>query len=553
MRAEVNMKKSITSVVLLMLVSIMSVAQNRIFYTGINPVRLFADGKPVSGDWWVSPELKPDVFETTASEIVFASDKDTLVIDNLKEWGTFDFVMITNEGDSAYVRVNRKAVNPFENPNPELLKMDNSGKLSRKQAVFDIDGLIYGLSQVHPDIFSVCKQEDLLRAVNQAKASLADSVTRMQLYRVTAPIVAMIGDGHTHLNFPYNSVFTKELKRFPVYVNVRTDRSIICTASLDSMIARGDRILSVNNISADSIINAMIPFVSGERPHFRIARIDAMFAALFQMLYAADDYEVKYQPKGTKKVLSHTFPATAWDEIKKRTPSTKAGKEYDKYSYTVDSVNNVAVMDFREFHDVKRMEQFADSMFTDLTNRNISNLIIDIRDNGGGHSGVGDVLLRYISPEPFVQIDKVLVRITPLTAKLIGQAGVEPTFIFQETDTTEFIRPRSIQDGHYAGNVYLLTSNRTFSSAGSFAWTFKECGMGKVIGEETGGMNVCYGEILQYALPVSKLTASISFKRFWQLRADENNIHGTIPDVNVPAADALDVAMKLVKKNKRKR
>lgn len=31
--------------------------------------------------------------------------------------------------------------------------------------------------------------------------------------------------------------------------------------------------------------------------------------------------------------------------------------------------------------------------------------------------------------------------------------------------------------------------------------------MGKVIGEETGGMNVCYEDILRYALPVSKLNA----------------------------------------------
>lgn len=89
-----------------------------------------------------------------------------------------------------------------------------------------------------------------------------------------------------------------------------------------------------------------------------------------------------------------------------------------------------------------------------------------------------------------------------------------------------------------------------FSSAGSFAWAFKVCGMGTVVGEETGGMNVCYGDILQYRLPVSKLSTSVSFKRFWQFRADENDIHGTLPDVAVPAADALDRAMRLVKKSR---
>ncbi|MDE6009590.1 MAG: hypothetical protein K2G90_10335, partial [Muribaculaceae bacterium] len=164
---------------------------------------------------------------------------------------------------------------------------------------------------------------------------------------------------------------------------------------------------------------------------------------------------------------------------------------------------------------------------------------------------LGDVELRYISPEPFVQMDKALVRVTPLTLKLMKESNsASPMFAFYEVDPDEYIEPITKEEGHYDGNVYLLTSNHTFSSAGSFAWTFKECGMGKVIGEETGGMNVCFGDILPYKLPISNLSTSISFKRFWQLRADENDVHGTLPDIEVPAADALERAMKLVKKKK---
>lgn len=257
------MKRFLIPFTFVILLSFLAVGQTRTFLTGVNPVDLIIDGKPIEGGWRVSPQLNPDILETTASKIVFASDKDTLIIDNLKEWESSDFVILTEEGDSAHVRVTRKSINPFENPNPELLKIAKSGKLSKEQAVFDIDALIYGLSQVHPDIFSVCRQEDLLSAVNQAKASLPDSITPMQLYRLAAPIVAMIGDWHTNLIFPYKSVFTKELKRFPVYVDILTDHSIVCTTSLDSIIGSGDRILSVNNVSADSIINAMMPFVSG--------------------------------------------------------------------------------------------------------------------------------------------------------------------------------------------------------------------------------------------------------------------------------------------------
>lgn len=545
------MKKFFTCLILLSLLTSAAVAQNMIFRTSVNNVDLIVDGTLFKEGWRVAPEINPDVFETTAREVVFISDVDTLVINNLREWESFDFDIITNAADTSHVRVTRTAINIFENPTPQLLKKAPSGNLTREQASFDIDALIYALSQVHPNMYSVCRQEDLLRAVNKAKASLTDSVTPLQLYLATAPIVAMIGDGHTNMWFPYNSLFTRELKRRPVYVRVQPDRSLICKSSLDSIIPRGAKVLSINNISADSLINSMMPYVSGEKTHFKLSKIDNLFDALFQMLYAADEYTVQYQLAGSRKVLSHVFPATTWDEIKKRCPSTRSGKKYERYSYTVDSLNNVAVMDFREFSDIKGMEIFADSMFRELNNKGIGNLIIDVRNNGGGNSGVGDVLLRYISPEPFIQLEKMLVRVTPLTSKLMGTSGSRPMLILQEFDSTQFTHPRSIEEGHYTGHVYLLTSNRTFSSASSFAWAFKECGMGKVIGEETGGVNVCYGDVLSYQLPISGLSMSISYKRFWQLRADENDIHGTLPDVEVPEEKALDTALKLIRKSKK--
>jgi len=36
----------------------------------------------------------------------------------------------------------------------------------------------------------------------------------------------------------------------------------------------------------------------------------------------------------------------------------------------------------------------------------------------------------------------------------------------------------------------------------------------------------------------------------WQFRADENDIHGTIPDVAVPAQEALDRTFKIINEKK---
>ncbi|MBF2798974.1 hypothetical protein J5295_09775 [Riemerella anatipestifer] len=56
---------------------------------------------------------------------------------------------------------------------------------------------------------------------------------------------------------------------------------------------------------------------------------------------------------------------------------------------------------------------FADSAFAEIKNRNIKNLIIDIRKNGGGNSMVGDILLQYIAKTNFRQYsDNTLIEIS---------------------------------------------------------------------------------------------------------------------------------------------
>lgn len=494
--------------------------------------------------WNVSPEINPDVFSSAAASVSFIAENDSVTI-SLEDWQKKPLNIITAAGDTAHVLVERVASDPYTTPNPKLLTKSPSGLLSREQAEFDIRALIYTIDQVHPDIFSVCRQEDLMRAVNNAIASLPDSLTIEQLYTTAAPLVAMIGDGHTNIFYP-NQIFSRtETLHMPVYVRVLGDGTIKCTSSLDSIIPRDARILSINGTPCDTIIENMLPYVSGERRPFRMSRINYTFLTLFHALYAADRYEVEYLPEGAKHPLRHTFEPTTLEEAFKRCPNNP-NATHNAYSFEIDSIRRVAIMDFRKFDDSDRMEVFADSMFRVLRERKIPDLVIDIRRNGGGTSDVGDVLLRYITPVPFVQMDKALVKITPTTIRLMGSPMAQTGLHYNEADSTAFIRPLSADEGHYDGNVYLLISNNTFSSAASFAWAFKECGMGTVIGEESGGMNVCYGDVMYYPLPVSGIYCAISFKRFWQLHADERDIHGVIPDIAVPADDALDTALRRI-------
>ncbi len=50
-------------------------------------------------------------------------------------------------------------------------------------------------------------------------------------------------------------------------------------------------------------------YASGERDFFRIERINSDFSALFEMMYAADKYDVVYRMKDSKKKLKITLPS----------------------------------------------------------------------------------------------------------------------------------------------------------------------------------------------------------------------------------------------------
>ena len=267
----------------------------------------FREGNKKPRVWNLNPELNPDILETTESMVTFMSDIDTVKINIDKEWESFDFNIKTQGGETYPTRIIRKPVTVYDNPNPSLMQLSSSGLLSREQAEFDIRALTYTLDQVHPDIFSTCDQAVLMRAVNNAIAGLPDSISKVDLYRKVAPIVALIGDGHTNLVFPTNSFITPDQKRMPMNVDVLTGKSLNCRRCYDSIIPKNSKIISINGIPDEQIIDAMLPFVSGEREHFKLSGIDGSFTVLYRMLFPADEYVVSSErDSGTTRVIFST-------------------------------------------------------------------------------------------------------------------------------------------------------------------------------------------------------------------------------------------------------
>jgi hypothetical protein len=147
-------------------------------------------------------------------------------------------------------------------------------------------------------------------------------------------------------------------------------------------------------------------------------------------------------------------------------------------------------------------------------------LIIDLRHNGGGSPAGVVFWLSYLFPD--------------------DQTHLNDIFDAGSGETRQFWTLASVPGERYLDRpVYLLTSERTFSGGEDFAYSLQAQGRAELIGETTGG-----GAHPTRGQPISgTLGMSVPFARSINPVTGTNwEGTGVIPDVEVPAEEAYDVA-----------
>lgn len=151
---------------------------------------------------------------------------------------------------------------------------------------------------------------------------------------------------------------------------------------------------------------------------------------------------------------------------------------------------------------------------------NTDALILDLRQNGGGEPAMVALLCSYLFGEEPVHLNDLY---------------------FRPTDKTEeFWTLKSVPGKRYVGkDVYVLTSNRTFSGAEECAYNLKNLKRATIVGETTGGgahpggterINDHFAVFVPSGRAINPIT-----KTNWEGT-------GVAPDVSVPAGEALLVA-----------
>lgn len=169
------------------------------------------------------------------------------------------------------------------------------------------------------------------------------------------------------------------------------------------------------------------------------------------------------------------------------------------------------------------------NMFNDIDKNNIENLIIDIRDNGGGNSSLGDLLFSYLYNEPFTQYSKIHEKLSEQCKNTYASKDDKLIGTVRKQD----IKPvRYIKGYEFKGRIVLLTNRYSFSSATDFAALINDYGRGIIIGEETGGIASSYGDVLSFILPNTGQNFGVSYRYFVRPNGAEGT-EGVLADYEV--------------------
>ena len=423
-----------------------------------------------------------------------------------------------------------------------------------KELISDFQELFRNLEEIHPNLyFSVSK--DIIDSLRlEAEKKFSQPMTAMGFWKVAAPIVVKVKDGHTALSFPWGEwkqFMENGGKLFPLEVKADS-LSLVVTKnnSTDSLILPQTEIISINKIPALEILNEMRRYHNGERLSFIDLKTSRYFKFYLWALFGFDGpFEVAFKsPSG--EVFSKSIQGIdelQYDSIRKLRKPRKPD-----YSFYKTSRGDIGVIDFRSMRDNGRFKKFTDSVFTVIQNESISALIIDVRKNGGGNSQLVDVLLAHFNTKPYTQAVRMDLKVSKQSRKAFRKRYFKwyiyplypVTFFYKRSRQLLFGKKNQVvtftnepekhkvSEPFFKGPVYLLTSPNTFSSANILADVFKCYEMGTIIGEETGGLTIAFGDLIYFTLKNTGLRGNCSFKQFFHPCGTPNN-HGVIPDIEV--------------------
>jgi hypothetical protein len=432
--------------------------------------------------------------------------------------------------------------------------------IPRAALIADIDTMFAIIERVHPDPYTVVSRDSMRRARGAVAAAFPDSVSRLAAWSSYARLAAMIGDGHTNVSAPGEEILRFANRGgllFPTRTAVTDSGSLTVTAyrSGDALLQRGEQIVSVNNHPVDSLVRAFAAEIGGESERWREEVAARQFESLLLLNGIRAPFTVDVRSSRAEAAKRVQVGGASRDSLvaADRRAAASAPRAARARNFTYRLLDDLtAYMDLVSLEgDRDQFRQSLDSVFVQLRADSAARLVVDLRNNGGGDSWLGDELLSHITTKPYRMSSaklwkmsaeyraylKSMVRsplknlpvekVIPTGRRMFsGPAGKIVRFDFDPEQ-------HSSREPTFDGPVCVLIGAGTFSSAVDLADGIKTYRLATLIGEETGGRPNSFGEIYYFRTPATGFLVTVSSAAFVRANGDTTDHHGVLPDIEV--------------------
>lgn len=408
-------------------------------------------------------------------------------------------------------------------------------KFKKQELISDIEFVREKIINAHINPFTEISKEEFEKNIIQIKNSLKDGMTQKDFYFATKSIFVKLNDEHAGLNdFCITDSIKNNLKYLPLRFKLINNKVILTENFSNENLIIEDELISINNFSINEIVNGCSEGVFGISEERKTIVVQKLWLYLSKFCYfITDDYTLKFKSGKSVLIKGQTI-AEINSNYKKKNQSNilKPITDYQK-------IKNFGFLKVNTFDDskldVESWKHKIDSIFHKIKNDKVDKLIIDVSDNGGGNSAIGNIIINYISDKNYKTYSGKWKKSEEYSAMMEKENSVYEKYEKLNNGEIMPLISKEIKatknENRFNGKTYLLVGESTFSSAMMFAVTVLDNNLATVIGQiPSYGHPNHFGELIFFKTPNTELNFCFSVKEWIRPSGNKEN-NKLIPEV----------------------
>lgn len=418
------------------------------------------------------------------------------------------------------------------------------------------------LEEKHPSLYWYTTKDSLDHYFDNGYARIKDSMTEPQFKTLLSYVISKIDCGHTSVGYSKKMahyIDKAHYKRFPFSLKLWDDSAVVYENlnSKDTVLKRGTLIKTINHLPISFYRDSLFRFISTDGYNltckYQTLSNRSGFGDWYATVFGLNDSLAIGYTDSFNEDHTATIPVynPAKDSSKQLKPLHRLTKKERKKLHLppvnnvqIDSAGQKAILSIGTFSNGHHCRRLVRRTFNVLDKQHIPNLVIDVRNNGGGDVHNSTLLTKYIIDKPFKLADSLYavnkrshygkyiahyfrskVFMTLLTRK---RADGHYHFGYFERHT---FKPKT--NHHFNGNIYLITGGNSFSATALLVSTLKNQKNITIVGEETGGGSYGCSALLipDVTLPNTKIRFRLPLFRLVENRNNPKTGRGIFPDV----------------------